>query len=136
MARYVFDTNVLVSALLFASSRPGVAFLTAIDQGNVLISAALFSELHEVLDRPKFHRYITHSQRERFLDRFVRKAEIVEIRERVRACRDPKDDAVLEVAVNGRADYIVTGDGDLLTLDPFRGTKILTPSDLVRASAE
>ena len=72
----------------------------------------------------------THSQRERFLGRFVRDAEIVEIRERVRACRDPKDDEVLEAAVNGLADCVVTGDADLLALDPFRGIRIQTPSEL------
>jgi predicted nucleic acid-binding protein len=46
----------------------------------------------------------------------------------VRACRDPSDDKFLEVAVNGRADLIITGDRDLLELDPFMGIAILTPA--------
>jgi predicted nucleic acid-binding protein len=46
----------------------------------------------------------------------------------IRACRDPRDDKFLEVAVHGRADAIVTGDKDLLELNPFRGIAILTPS--------
>ena len=54
--------------------------------------------------------------------------EIVEVVQVVRACRDPKDDKFLEVAVNGRADVIVSDDGDLLALNPFRGIAILAPS--------
>jgi predicted nucleic acid-binding protein len=46
----------------------------------------------------------------------------------VRASRDPKDDKFLDLAVNGRADVVVTGDNDLLALDPFRGIAILTPA--------
>jgi len=56
-------------------------------------------------------------------------AEPVEIKTRIRACRDPKDDKFLEVAVDGRADAIVTGDHDLLELHPFHGIAILTPAD-------
>lgn len=51
------------------------------------------------------------------------------IRKRIRACRDPKDDKFLELAVSGNADVIVTGDKDLLALHPFRGIAILTPLD-------
>ncbi len=58
----------------------------------------------------------------------LRLAPIVEIVQRIQACRDPADDKFLEVAVNGRADIIVTGDGDLLDLHPFRGIAILTPA--------
>jgi len=54
---------------------------------------------------------------------------LVEIQAPIRACRDPKDDKFLELAVDGRADAIVTGDGDLLDLHPFRGIAILMPAD-------
>ena len=60
-------------------------------------------------------------------------AEEVAITESVGACRDPKDDKFLELAVSGRADYLVTGDLDLLVLDPFRGVRILTPADFLAA---
>lgn len=129
MTRYVFDTNIIVSALLFNASKPGLAFLHALDSGRILTSAAFLTELQDVLSRPKFNRYVEPDQRERFLVEFVRMAHLVEIRESVHACRDPKDDQVLEMAVNGEADVIVTGDADLLALDPFRGIKIVTPAD-------
>ena len=53
------------------------------------------------------------------------------ITESIRVCRDPRDDQVLELAVCGRADRIITGDADLLTLDPFRGIRIVTPTDFL-----
>ena len=55
----------------------------------------------------------------------------IEPAERVSACRDPDDDKFLEVAVNGNATHLVTGDADLLALHPFRGVAILTPADFV-----
>ena len=64
---------------------------------------------------------------------FVESAEWIKLLESVRKCRDPKDDKFLELAVNGRAEYLVTGDRDLLTLHPFRGTQILTARDFITA---
>jgi putative PIN family toxin of toxin-antitoxin system len=57
----------------------------------------------------------------------AREAEWVEVDARISACRDPKDDKFLEVAVSGRATHIVTGDSDLLALNPFRGIEFLPP---------
>ena len=59
-------------------------------------------------------------------------AELVEITERIAACRDPKDDKFLELAVNGHADVLITGDADLLALNPFRRVPIITPADFVQ----
>jgi len=63
------------------------------------------------------------------LEEFQALATFIQILTPIRACRDPKDDKFLEVAVHGRADAIVTGDADLLALHPFRGIAILTPAD-------
>ena len=57
------------------------------------------------------------------------------IRDRVVECRDPTDDKFLDLAVNGRADLILTGDKDLLVLNPFRGIPIVAPSTFVQGSA-
>jgi putative PIN family toxin of toxin-antitoxin system len=61
------------------------------------------------------------------LNKLTTKAEIIEIFEAIHACRDPKDNKFLELAVNGKADYIITGDNDLLILHPFRAIPVLTP---------
>ncbi len=58
---------------------------------------------------------------------------LVEIVEQVQECRDRKDDKVLELALNGSADYIITGDKDLLVLHPFRGVLVITADDFLKA---
>ena len=59
----------------------------------------------------------------------------VPIVNRIASCRDPTDDKFPELAVNGRADLIVSGDADLLVLNPLRGIEILAPAGFLRRSA-
>ena len=135
MTRFVFDINALVSAFLIDGSVPSQALRSALDRGVVLISAPLVTTLAGVLGRPRFDRYLTLHEREELMAAFVASARMVEIAERIRACRDPDDDAILEVAVNGNATAIITGDSDLLVLNPFRGIQVLTPADFVRQAS-
>ena len=130
--RFVFDTNIIVSALLFETSNPSQAFRYVLQNGEVLLSLELLEELSEVLGREKFNRYVSSEERADFLEALVERAELVEIHETIRECRDPKDDKVLELAVSGKAEYIVSGDRDLLVLDPFRGIRIVTVEELLR----
>ena len=125
--RCVFDTNVLVSALLLSDSKPRHALELAIQKGRILLSFATLAELYEVLGRRKFLRYVDEEDIRNFLAALTREAEWVEVDVRISACRDPKDDKFLEVAVSGHATHIVTGDSDLLALNPFRGIEILPP---------
>ncbi|MFZ0771717.1 MAG: putative toxin-antitoxin system toxin component, PIN family [Candidatus Sulfotelmatobacter sp.] len=125
--RVVVDTNVLVSRLLAAESIPGLAVREARRRGRLLVSDATMYELAEVLSREKFDRYVSLEQRKQFLRQLGRIAELVPIIQVIRECRDPKDDKFLEVALNGRADVIITGDVDLLALHPWRGIAIVSP---------
>jgi putative PIN family toxin of toxin-antitoxin system len=134
--RFVFDTNVIVSALLFADSNAGHAFLHALDHGRVLVGQTLAEELQDVLSRPKFDKYVTRQQRETFLEAFIRESEVVQVTESIHVCRDPKDDHVLELAVSGKASLIVTGDEDLLVLNPFRNIPILSPANFLAMEIE
>ena len=134
--RYVFDTNVIISALLLNDSVPGQAFSQSLDQGTILLSHTLAEELNDVLGCEKLNRYVTLEERERFLEALIHESELVEIKEPVQECRDPKDDHVLELAVNGKASFIVTGDHDLLVMNPFRGTQIVTPAKLLELMDE
>jgi len=129
--RFVFDANVLVSALLFKKSKPRQAFDKAIDNGDVLLSISVLSELNRVLNRRKFDKYLLEQERKAFLADLMREAELIEITDEINACRDPKDDKYLELSVNGKAKYIITGDKDLLVLNPFRSVKILTPQQFL-----
>jgi len=135
--RLVVDTNVLISGSLSRTSTPASALQHAIENGQLLASEATLRELMETLLARKFEAYVPHEKREALLLRLAPLVEIVEIVQTVQASRDPKDDKFLEVAVNGRADVLVTGDKDLLALLPFRGVAILTPPDyLARGSYE
>ena len=126
--RIVVDTNALVSRLRLPDSVAAQAVRKAVDTGQLLVSESTLAELAGVLARPKFDRYVTIEDRQQFLRLLGRVAELVPIVYRVQACRGPADDKFLELAVNGEADLIVTGDDDLLALHPFQGIPIVTPA--------
>ncbi|MBX3029974.1 MAG: putative toxin-antitoxin system toxin component, PIN family [Chloroflexi bacterium] len=131
--RVVLDTNVFLSGLFSSTSTPARAVERAVREDRILVSTETLRELAEQLLSPKFDRYVPSERRLALLDRLAPNLEVVEIVQQVRASRDPKDDAFLEVAVNGSADLIVTGDRDLIALHPFRGIDIVRPADyLVR----
>ena len=125
--RIVIDTNILVSSILVISSLPDLAFKKARKQGLILLSDVTLQELQEVLTRSKFDKYISLDIRYQFLAEIKLESEQILISEPINECRDPKDNKFLEVAVNGNATHIITGDRDLLELHPFRGIPILTP---------
>jgi putative PIN family toxin of toxin-antitoxin system len=130
-SRYVFDVNVIVSALLFSDSVPGQAFFRGSDRGVLVVSPQLITELSDVLSRDKFDRYVAREDRERLLAGLIRDSDMIVPSTQVKACRDPDDDKILELAVSGGASLIVTGDKDLLELHPFRGIQIIKPADFL-----
>ena len=134
--RLVLDTNVLISGALSITSTPARALEMAISTGDLLASIATLRELTEKLLSPRFDAYVSRDRREALLLRLSPLVQIVTILQTFHASRDPNDDKFLDVAVNGRADVIVTGDGDLLALHPFRGIAILTPAAYLDRQAQ
>jgi putative PIN family toxin of toxin-antitoxin system len=130
-ARYVLDTNLVISALLFKNSIPAKVFRYVLKYGEVLSSPELLEELNEVLGRAKFDRYVTSEEREEFLESLIERIVLIQPVETIQICRDPKDDMVLSLALSGRANYIISGDNDLLVLNPFRDIKIVTAEALL-----
>ena len=131
--RAVLDTIVLVSAAIKRQSNPGMVALLVERQGVLLKSLATEQQLFEVVARPYLATLIDPAA-QAWLRTLMSSAELVAIAERVAACRDPTDDKFLELAVSGKADVIVSGDGDLLALNPFRGIPILTPAAFVQGA--
>ena len=127
--RVVFDTNVLISALVSVNSTPAKALETAVRVDEILGTAETLRELMVTLLSPKFDRYVSTENRDALLFRLSQVVETVAVTQSIRASRDSSDDKFLEAAVNGRADVLVTGDRDLLDLHPFRGVDILNPAD-------
>jgi putative PIN family toxin of toxin-antitoxin system len=129
--RFVFDTNTLVSALLFKESVPRKAFDRAMESGVILISLDVVAELNDVLSRKKFNKYVTEEERIEFLILLLHETVFVEVKENIAECRDQRDDKFLELAVCGNSQYIISGDADLLVLHPFRNISIVTPRDFL-----
>lgn len=132
--RIVLDTNVLISAALKRQSTPGMAALIVERRGVLLKSPVTEQQLFEVVARPYLAPLID-AESQAWLKKLLGAAELVTITERIAACRDPTDDKFLELAVNGRADLIVTGDADLLVLNPFRDIPIVTPAQFVQGAS-
>lgn len=129
--RSVLDTNVLVNALLVPRSKPRQALDRAFREGKVLLSFATLTELYDVLHRKQFRRYIDEEDARSFIAALARESEWINVNAQIKACRDPKDDKFLEIAVSGRATQLITGDLDLLVLDPFQGVRILSPQEFL-----
>jgi putative PIN family toxin of toxin-antitoxin system len=127
--RIVLDTNVYVSRLLSEQSVAGRAVARAWRGAITLVSLPTMEELRTVLRRPKFAAYVHPDTIDPYLAQIWSLSVHIFSPRPIRACRDPRDDKFLEVAVGGRADAIVTGDSDLLALHPFHGIAILTPAD-------
>jgi len=117
--------------LLFDGSKPSKAFDIGINQGVLLFSLPTLAELEEVLWRNKFDRYISHEKRKRFLTSLILHSTPIETNETISECRNPKDNKFLELAVCGKADFIISGDEDLLVLNPFRNIQIITPDSFL-----
>ncbi len=131
--RTVFDTGVLVSAVLLPRSIPRQAFELAMGAGRLLASQSTVDELEEVLRRPKFNKYVSDQVRLEFLAALVSEIEIVPITQTINVCRDATDNKFLELAIAGRASHIVSSDSELLILHPFRGVAILRPHEFLLA---
>jgi putative PIN family toxin of toxin-antitoxin system len=127
MVRFVPDTSVLVSRACFPTSIPAQAFEHALLQSKLLVSAETLAELEDVLLRSKFEAYFRLQTRLSFIHYVRKEAALIESVAPISACRDPKDDKFLALALTGQADFILTGDQDLLVLHPFRGVDILSP---------
>ncbi len=130
--RVVVDTNVFISAALKDESFPALALRVASERGTLLKSRETERQLFEVLARPKLAALVdpvvVNSIRE-----LMARAEAVRITGRIAGCRDPTDDKFLELAVNGKADVIVSGDADLLVLNPFRGIPVVRPASFLQS---
>jgi len=130
MKKAVVDTNLFVSALLGSSTNQALYRAFRERRFTLILSTDLLTELAEVLTRPQLH--LPSGEISELLRLIGQEAEIVRVTHRVKDCRDPKDNIVLESALAGKADAIVTGDKDLLALHPYRGISILLSSSFIK----
>ena len=131
MIAAVVDTNILVRAVIKPTGSVGPVLERLRDKDYLLIySEPLLSEFVDVINRPrirdKYH--ITAEDISTVVALLILRGREIRSVERIEICRDPKDNMVLEAAIAGEAQVIVSGDEDLLSLDPFRGISIVSPS--------
>lgn len=127
----VIDTNLWISRLLIPSGTAARAVDRGLSWGTPLMSEETLTELSDVLSWIKFDRYVSREDRQYFLRLLGGITRVVSITRRVTACRDLKDEKFLDVALNGEAHMILTGDRDLLELHPFHRIEILNPASFL-----
>jgi len=126
--KVVIDTNIWISYLL-GSLLQGMDEKILSKEIKVVVSDEMLKEISEVSSRPKFKNIFTAKRIKELFSLLDSYAVVVSPSQKVNVCRDGKDNFLLEVALEGEADYLVTGDEDLLVLDPFHNTKIVKPKD-------
>ena len=133
MIRLVLDTNTLISAVGWRDSKPRkILEACLLGEYRLIESPDLLKEFMAVIKRPKFS-FIPEEQKNELLARLGSHCEIVEPREKLNLIKgDPADNRVLECAIEGNAQYIVSGDQHLLQLKQFRETTILTASEFLQ----
>src|ERR1035437_2894053 len=123
---WVVDTNTLISALFNMNSPPGKALIKAREKGTLLLCEEISEEYFTVFTRPKFDKYLSLQTRIVFLENILTHALQIKLTEAVTICRDPKDNMFLSLALSASADCVITGDEDLLVLNPFENIPIVS----------
>lgn len=127
--KIVLDTNWYVSASINRNSRRRLYDLLINDNLTIFYSRELLAEYESVISRKKFEKFIRPEQVNRFIGLVLTRLKPVEIKTLVRLSRDAKDNFLLSMAINCGADYLVTGDPDLLVIKVFGKTKILNMAE-------
>lgn len=94
----MIDVNVLVSAFLFFNSKPRQALYKAQDLGLILISNSIFIELVEVINRPKFNRYLSQTTKQKLIDDLTETSLFIVPNVAISECRDPKDNKYARIS--------------------------------------
>jgi putative PIN family toxin of toxin-antitoxin system len=123
---FIVDTNTLISAFILPGSTARKALNKARQEGRIFLSEATANEFTDVFARAKFDKYLPLEFRLEIIDDFKSLALVENPTINIYDCRDPKDNKFLELAITASIDCIITGDLDLLVLNPFRQIPILT----------
>ena len=132
MIRIVLDTNTIISAVGWKHSKPRRILEVCLSGKYLLVeSPGLLKEFVAVMERPKFH-FIPEEQKKELVTRLINYCEIVEPKKKLNIIKsDPADNKVLECALEGKAQYIVSGDNHLLRLKDFMGIRIVTAAEFL-----
>jgi len=126
--RIIVDTNLWISFLI---SKNYVKLDEKIRKGivKIVFSTASLNEFLEVTSRPKFRKYFSKTEIDSLLEYFNVYGELIDVRSKISVCRDAKDNFLLSLSADSKANYLITGDNDLLVLKQFGVTKIISMSN-------
>jgi uncharacterized protein len=129
----VIDTNVLLSAVLSPNGTARQALDKAYKAFKIAQSEETYQELNIRIYKPKFDKYISDTDRQDFLNVVKKYSQFIEIKSQVNICRDPDDNKFLELIKDANAEFLITGDRDLLSLNTLAEyqNQIITPRDFL-----
>jgi len=130
--KIIIDTNLWISFLISREYKK-FDFLFSSDKICLLFSERLFAEFINVTSREKFKKYFSESDINDLSSKMKKVAKIIRTTTVQTQCRDPKDNFLLELAIDGKADYLITGDVDLLELKTVKKTKIVKVRDFYKS---
>ncbi len=129
--RVILDTNLWVSFLI-SNKLSDFDRLIYKQKIKLVFSKELIDEFLEVVSRPKFSKYFSNSDILKVLTLFDEYGVIVQVTSIINICRDPNDNFLLNLAVDGNANFLLTGDADLLVIGNIGKTKILTVKEFLQ----
>jgi putative PIN family toxin of toxin-antitoxin system len=129
--KIIIDTNLWISFLI-TKSYNRIDNLIINKKIRIVFSEELLSEFIEVTQRPGLAKYFTKNDLEELLELFEFYGDFVEVKSKIKQCRDPKDNFLLSLAIDSKADYLLTGDNDLLEIKEIGRTKILTVTEFLK----
>jgi putative PIN family toxin of toxin-antitoxin system len=131
--KLIVDTNLWVSFVI--SNKLNILDpLLFSEQARLLFSTDLITEIQETIAKPRLKKHFGANALEQMLSAFEPFIDLIEVESIVTVCRDPKDNFLLALAQDGKADYLLTGDLDLLDLKKFGKTKIITIVNFIEAT--
>ena len=129
--RVIIDTNLWISFLI-TNNLNILSELFLFERFQIIFSDELFNEFLDVARRPKFKKYFDEKSVQLLIENISEKLEFIEVASAITICRDLKDNFILALSIDGNADYIVTGDKDLLSLNGFKGKKIISINEFIK----
>jgi putative PIN family toxin of toxin-antitoxin system len=128
--KIVIDTNLLISYIIRGGNSP---LSTVIKNENhiILASSELIEEYISVLKRPKFQRYFDIVNVDDIMNGFIKLLTLVQVDSTVKLCRDPNDDFIIQLAISGNSDFLITGDKDILALERIGNCRFITISEFI-----
>ena len=128
--KIILDTNLWISFLI-SKKFNSIDKLIENKRITLIFSDELISEFVEVVNRPKFEKYFSKNDIEKILDYFDQYGKLIKVKSDIRICRDEKDNFLLNLSIDSKADYLITGDNDLLVLEKIERTKIMNFTDFI-----